>query len=351
MRSQNQRLHTTDGGSTWTVLSGPTQVEAIAYAPVGSAATAVAVGQGGAIETSTDGGATWVSRASGNHPALRGMTFASSTIGVAVGDAGTILRSVDGGNSWTAISTPSTAVALWDVAFATSQVGVAVGDAGTIWRSGDAGATWTAVFATGGEPLKAVRFTSATHGVAVGTDRIEVTDDAGLTWHAGSTGGFWPAVQSLSFGTSMVGVAAGDGLAPGGVGNPPPGALRRTTDGGDTWSDIALPYPMWLRAVSFADANTVVAVGVDGDELRSTDAGLTWTTIPQNIVFESLRFTSATEGYAIAVGYVTRTHDGGLTWSAFQLVTGDDLPGTVVSPAGKTFVTTYGGAIYRNDAP
>ncbi len=347
---QNQRLHSTDGGSTWTVVSGPTQVEAIDYGPASSGATAVAVGQGGAVETSTDGGATWVSRAPGNHPAVLGIAFASPAIGVAVGDAGTILRSTDGGDSWTAISTPSTAVDMWDVAFATPQVGVAVGDAGTIWRSSDAGATWSLVASTGGEPLNAVRFTSATHGVAVGTDSIEVTDDAGLTWHAANTGGDWPEVQSVAFGTSTVGICVGDGIAPGGAGNPN-GAIRRTTDGGGTWSNIVLTSPMWFRAVGFADANTVVAVGIAGAELRSTDAGLTWAVIPQHIDFESLRFTSASEGYAISGENVVWTHDGGLTWSAPVLVTGDYLSGTVVSPASKTFVTTYGGAIYRNDAP
>jgi len=346
---QNQRLHSTDGGLTWTTLSGPTQVEAIAYAPVGSGATAVAVGQGGAIETSTDGGATWVSRSTGNHQAMRSMAFASPSIGVAVGNAGTILRSVDGGNSWTTIATPSAAVAMWDVAFATSQVGVAVGDAGTIWRSADAGATWSAVLSNFGEEFRAVRFSSATHGVAVGAESIEVTNDGGLTWHLASTA-FLPEVQSVSFGTSTVGVAAGDGLVPGTAGNPS-GVIRRTTDGGETWTNIPLPYPIWLRVVSFADANTVLAAGNDVTALRSTDGGLTWTAIPQNIDFQCLRFTSASEGYALSNGYVTRTHDGGLSWSDLELVTGDYLPGTAVSAAGKTFVTTYGGAIYRNDAP
>jgi photosystem II stability/assembly factor-like uncharacterized protein len=346
---QSDRLHTADGGQTWTLIHGPTMVEATDYAPVGSAAAAIAVGFGGNVETSADGGASWTSRTPGPHQVLRGITFGSALVGVAVGDGGTILRTVDGGDSWTAVVPPSQTTAMHDVAFASSQIAVAVGGSKTVWRSTDAGATWSVVYTGGGQEFSAIRFTSATHGVAVGSDAIAYTDDAGLTWHYASTPGS-PMVQSVAFGSPLVGVAVGNGLPPGGWGVAG-GAILRTTDGGVTWSTVAGLYSIDMTSVAFADANNVLLVGLNGAE-RSTDAGLTWNAPTTSGNWNAVAFTSATEGIFVSEGgYFGRTHDGGVSLPDWGYVVGDELCNLVVSPAGKLFVTTAGGAIYRNDAP
>ncbi len=341
-------LHTANGGQTWTLVSSATEAEAVDYAPVSTAAPAIAVGYGGALETSADGGVTWTGHTSGPHMVLHGIAFGSSNVAVAVGVAGTILRSVDGGDSWSAVNPPSSTTT-YDVAFVNAQVAVAVGDGGTIWRSSDAGATWSDVSLGGSQSFHAVHFTSATHGVAVGSASIVYTDDAGLTWHLAATAGA-PMVQSVAFGSPLAGVAVGDGIAPGGFGIAN-GAIVRTTDGGRTWSAVPSPYSIALTSVSFVDANTVVAMGLNG-ALRSTDGGQTWVGTSGITNASAARFTSATEGLAVTLdGFIGHTHDGGLTWPDGEYVVGDELPNLVVSPAGKIFVVTSGGAIYRDDAP
>lgn len=54
------------------------------------------------------------------------------------------------------------------------------------------------------------------------------------------------------------------------------GAIRRSTDGGRTWSDAPSPTDRSLYAVSFADEQVGWAVGADGTLLRSVDGGVTW---------------------------------------------------------------------------
>ena len=53
----------------------------------------------GTILRTTDGGATWVSQASGTTNLLRGVSFTDEHTGTVVGDWGTILRTTDGGGS------------------------------------------------------------------------------------------------------------------------------------------------------------------------------------------------------------------------------------------------------------
>jgi photosynthesis system II assembly factor YCF48-like protein len=87
------------------------------------------------------------------------------------------------------------------------------------------------------------------------------------------SGWFWQ--NPLPQGNSLFAVSVLDsdtGTAVGGL-----GTIRRTTDGGATWTQQTSGTTETLRGVSFVDANTGTAVGAVGTILRTTDGGATWT--------------------------------------------------------------------------
>src|SRR5262249_52363407 len=72
---------------------------AVAFA---DAAVGGAVGAGGAVLKTTDGGATWTPQPSGTAAPLFGVAAASADAAWAVGAGGTVLHTVDGGATWRA---------------------------------------------------------------------------------------------------------------------------------------------------------------------------------------------------------------------------------------------------------
>jgi photosystem II stability/assembly factor-like uncharacterized protein len=340
------RLRTNDGGQTWSAIAGPAEVDASAFSPAGD--VLVAVGRGGEIESSRDGGSNWTRRTPTAQRGLYGIAFVSTSVGIAVGDAGTILRTVDGGNNWAPASAPASSSRMSGVAFATSEVGVAVGQGGKIWRTTDAGASWSAVNSNSSAWLRSVAFSSTTTGAAVGEDGIVWTIDAGATWHPASPAN--PGVQSVAFASPLVGVAVGSGYLPmGGAVQP---VVLRTTDGGQTWQPQTSGINSGLHAVAFSEASTALAVGTFV-QIRSTDAGQTWVRLqPAVYTWSDLHFNSPTEAVGLLEnGFFFVSHDGGLTWPEGSYVVGDETTRLAVSPAGTNFITTAGGAIYRDHAP
>ena len=99
-----------------------------------------AVGEGGTILATHDGGASWARQRSGTEY-LRGVHFADTRLGWAVGEGGTILATHDGGASW-ARQRSGTDKFLWGVHFADARLGWAVGGSGTIVATRDGGASW-----------------------------------------------------------------------------------------------------------------------------------------------------------------------------------------------------------------
>src|SRR5688572_21119134 len=65
-----------------------------------SATTCYAVGAGGVIRKTGDGGRHWQALKSGTTLELDGISCASASTCVAVGEAGTVMRTVDGGDTW-----------------------------------------------------------------------------------------------------------------------------------------------------------------------------------------------------------------------------------------------------------
>jgi photosystem II stability/assembly factor-like uncharacterized protein len=96
---------TTDGGINWATLFFDQSIEGVAFPLVTSA---FAVGAAGRILHSTDTGVTWADRTSGTSANLHDVSFASDALrGVAVGDGGVILRTTNGGEP-SPTATPST---------------------------------------------------------------------------------------------------------------------------------------------------------------------------------------------------------------------------------------------------
>ena len=86
---------TTDAGVNWSTLFFDQAIEGITFP---AAASGFAVGAGGRIVHSSDSGTTWIDQTSGTTVSLHDVSFASDALkGVAVGDGGVILRTTNGG--------------------------------------------------------------------------------------------------------------------------------------------------------------------------------------------------------------------------------------------------------------
>jgi photosystem II stability/assembly factor-like uncharacterized protein len=118
-----------------------------------------------------------------------------------------------------------------------------------------------------------------------------------------------------------------------------------------------------MRGISFADAETAIAVGnvsspseIAGLILRTTDGGITWARQfidPRTNFFERVSFADASNGLVVGSrGTILRTTDGGATWTRQESGTRGDLLGvsfveantpTVVGQFSTILRTTTGG--------
>jgi photosystem II stability/assembly factor-like uncharacterized protein len=129
-------------GQTWAPVPVPSQADLNSVAFI-SPNVALAVGAGGNILRSTDGGQSWTLVDSGTTETLNKVALAGVGTAIAVGWHGTILRSTDGGLSWQQQSENiDPANNFLDISFA-GPVGIAVAANGHAFKTTDGGARWT----------------------------------------------------------------------------------------------------------------------------------------------------------------------------------------------------------------
>jgi len=128
-------------GAQWTQqpVSGTGRLLDIAF---GTDTAGVAVGDGGMVRYTTNGGATWSSTTPAVSTELDGVDLLPAGQGWMVGQSGEIWRTSTFGSAWTK-QTSGTFAHLLDVAVLSSTSAVAVGRGGTILRTTD-GVTWKA---------------------------------------------------------------------------------------------------------------------------------------------------------------------------------------------------------------
>lgn len=254
----------------------------------------------------------------GSH-AMHDLHFFNTDKGWAVSDYGLIVRTDDGGQSW---ETLDSGVSNWlgDVQFVDANTGWAVGSAGTILHTTDGGLTWQMQSGAVSVDLYGLFFLDDQKGWIGLPDGVLRTTDGGSTWVKTGTG-VTVQVRDLQFFDANNGVLASKGDDPG------DGEILLTSDGGETWTpancdDDFLPCSRFrfLLALHFPNASFGVAVGgwVNPDIFITNDGGANWSNVDTGFSFvvpDSVYFVDTEYGWAIDDGDMLRSTDGGQTWS------------------------------------
>ena len=167
------------------------------------------------------------------------------------------------------------------------------------------------------------------------------TTDAGVTW----VRKFWQSANDVLWlnGTTVIATI--------GV------SIYRSTNAGDTWSEISSQISTSFIKMTLLPNGTIVGVSGAGDAWRSTDGGLNWT---QTLVglgalpaSWNVSFSNDQIGAIVKKsGFIFKTTDGGLTWAMLNSGIGiefrdlemfDDSAGLAVGDDGYFLRTENGG--------
>jgi photosystem II stability/assembly factor-like uncharacterized protein len=272
---------------------------------------------------------------------LNDVHFVDAQTGWAVGSGGIVYKSIDGGVSWTRQAEGVTGIAGVNaqiVHFVDTQTGFIGMANGHLARTTDGGATWsvstTLLTASGvvANAFRAIQFIDANVGyAAIGLNNNNVvlkTEDGGATWtnQQALTGANWLTMAFFDANRGVLGSNSRTGQF-------------YTTNGGATWTaagDVPqISNLSALSAIQWIDANTVIAVGqgnsfqgLASPMLKSTDGGATWvqksiTEGPTNNVY--LTLDRLDDGTLVAGGHnrastasLAISTDNGETWRAFD---------------------------------
>lgn len=277
----------------------------------------VAVGERGIVVLSDDAGARWRQVPCPVSVTLTMVRFADARHGVAVGHGGAVLTTADGGDSWQlrldgrraaqialqAATTPEARrdaerlqadgpdkpfldVLLWD-----ARRLLAVGAYGLAFHSADGGQTWQPWMARVPNPKGLHWYVARRQGdtllLAGEQGQIVRSDDGGASFHALASPykGSWFAGELLADGRALLAGLRGN--------------VWRQTDGGAGWQAIANPVPASITAIAASGPDWLLASQAGAVLRLQGDALVPLDTAPLTLPAALL---AAGPGRVIAVG-------------------------------------------------
>lgn len=362
-------LRTDDGGATWSGLATGTAGDLTRLQIIDPETVVVLGGDGCVLRRSDDGGTTFrrifIVAEADCPDRVRAVSFADRDVGYLLLADGSVLRTGDAGQSFskqTAIpGTPASATA--GQARPAEILATGPDSAIAFIIPADAGATSLAFTTTDGgvswKPLNTVapgvvnrlyRFDASTI-YAVGPQTLLASTDGGATF----------SKRPFGDGLNLTAIHCADRLTC--LISTDKGELNRTTDAGVTATTItASSVP--LAGAAFATPSRAVAVGAAGTTVLSDNGGVDYVALGRDIGGSFVRLRSGptpTSAFAPgAEGQIAHTVDGGETWKVASVSTSADLldtswpdlqTGYAIDARGGLFRTSNGGASWSTLAP
>jgi len=222
---------------------------------------------------------------------IRGISMNDDGKGIAVGEGGLILHTSDGGIKWIKGDIEGKAGnKLAGVSMSSNSNAVAVGAFGFIYFTTTGGDTWSKADTSkirDSNPLYDVSM-NGDNGIAVGAGTIMYTTNGGKNWNESLTWNEDNSNFTFGFSDRMFGVSmgsSGDAIAVGW-----PNLVFHTDDGGKNWTKSdpikdklsSIVKDPILRGVSMINSEDGVAVGNNGIIMYTGDGGDTWTWVDTN---------------------------------------------------------------------
>lgn len=268
--------------------------------------TGWAVGSGGKILSTTNGGNIWGQQVSNTANTLFSVDFPSQLIGFAVGTSNTIVRTTNGGAIWTA-GTINGISTINDVGFADINTGYVCGSDGKVGKTTNGGVNWTVITVSASDFVSLETLDANTMIVGGVAGTVYKTTNGGNNWSLQLSGSS-NYISSLVFSDNNNGYLTTLGLTE---------EVKRTTNGGTNWLSVTSPgNTSGLNCLAIINSSTVYGAGSDGAIRRTTNSGSTWETQPSGDTTSFLRgifMVNANVGYIVGnSGKILKTVNGGI---------------------------------------
>jgi len=268
----------TDAGNNWSTQSELTAGGFVQGLYGDQTGKIIAVGTNGPTQVivSDDFGASW-SPVALSLPAadLRSLQMFDATNGYAVGSSGKVWKTTDGGHSFEVYAGATTIQAFNDVNFYNTQYGMVAGNGGQVWKTTDSGNSWVTISNLGNTTgQNSIAMIDSITALVAGSSIINKTTDGGTTWTPITPGVPLGPMSRIRMQSQSVGYMIG------GSGTSQTGYVFKTTNAGNTWTNMNFPFSTtMLYNIAFRSDSEYVVVGYSGGVFHTKNDGGTWTQI------------------------------------------------------------------------
>ncbi|MFZ1320229.1 MAG: YCF48-related protein [Ignavibacteria bacterium] len=217
------------------------------------------------IKRTTNGGMNWITQDSGRFPQLNSISFISSNEGWISGAVGTILHTTNAGENWN-FQVSGVTDKLLSIIFKDNVNGWAMGEYGNVLKTTNGGLNWQIVDVSNNANLGTMFFLDINTGWIGAGPNILKTTNSGNNWNLIYSTTDVSGFGSLYFTDTNTGWGVGGRYFGVTI-----GSVKKTTNGGLSWTEQPINVEGTLNSIFFTSANAGYAAGNGGVIIKTND--------------------------------------------------------------------------------